>query len=125
MVLNSSVDSNTVAGIQAGTATVMHSQIMGNGTFGIVFDKGLVSGNTIIGNGLIAPGGVRGGVAIGNTGSVTNNVIANNAFGIATTIGGSGVLEGFGSNTFNGNKVDVFGGPATSMKNNACAAGSC
>jgi hypothetical protein len=125
VVVNSIASANTVAGITGGIVTVLHSQIDGNGHFGVLLDKGLVSGNTIVENGLGPFVGVRGGVAIGTSASVTNNIIANNQMGIATTTGGPGVLEGYGANTFNQNKVDVFGGPAVSMKTNACSAGAC
>jgi parallel beta helix pectate lyase-like protein len=134
VVTNSRVVNNTWKGISCPSSqlTVMNTTVSGNGHVGIDVAAGLITGNTITGNG--SSGELaRGGIvfeANGGTVNVTNNLIANNNFsgialrgGLATT----GVL-GYGSNTFAANCCggDVAGGGYSgfiSMKNNANADG--
>jgi hypothetical protein len=128
-VTNSNAGNNTFVGVSGPTSqlTVLNSVISGNGQDGIDIGTGLITGNTIAGNGHSGQL-TRGGVIVfGGVVNLTNNVIADNAvFGTAVGNNASAFTVGFGSNTFAGNTTDVSSaGGFVSMKNNACSGGVC
>ena len=102
---------------------VIDSKVSDNGLDGIEINAGMVTSSSIVGNGNSgnSGSGLRGGIIVGTTASITNNFIAYNAvFGIAGT---QVVIAGVGLNTFFGNTVDVGGAVQFSMKNNVNASG--
>jgi len=122
MVTNSDVSGNASVGIScpSGTLMVIDSKVSDNGLDGIEINAGMVTSSSIVGNGN-SGSGLRGGIIVGTTASITNNFIAYNAvFGIA---GEQPVIAGVGLNTFFGNTVDVGGAVQFSMKNNVNAGG--
>jgi hypothetical protein len=125
-VIFSNVSNNSFDGISGSGSNlnVNHSVISANGQDGIDILNGLVTENTIIGNGFSGTF-TRGGIILfGGTVNITNNMIANSAgFGIG--ILGLGTA-GVGSNTFGGNTTDFTASSRiVSMHNNACAFGVC
>jgi hypothetical protein len=128
IVTNSNV-SNNVFGVfvPAGNLTILNSVVSGNLQDGIDVLSGLISGNSISGNGV---GGtfLRGGILLwGGSVNITNNIVTNNSvFGIALGPPLNTPNAGYGSNTFGGNVADVAGGSGiVSMHNNVCSGGGC
>jgi hypothetical protein len=119
-VSDSTATGNSTAGIySAGNLTVRNSTASNNGLVGIVLNTGLVTGNLIVGNGNAVAGGLRGGVQA-NSAMITNNLIANQTFGVYTgNVVGTGVA--IGMNTFSGTSIIATAGVVT-LGNNVCTA---
>ncbi len=108
---------------------ILNSSIVYNNQAGIRIFSGLISGNMISANGNGTPDPffsiALAGIIAEGTVTITNNTISsNNSFGLfITKVGNTTPLVGFGSNTFNGNGVDVTGTVALSMNNNVSTNG--
>lgn len=118
-VSNSTASGNTSVGIYSGgNLTVTQSTASTNGLAGIVMNNGVVSGSMIFSNGHAVAGGLRGGIQA-NSAMITNNLIANNPFGVYAGSNSLALGIAIGMNTFTGNGI-VGTAPVLSLGNNAC-----
>ena len=119
-IMNCTASGNDV-GINAyGTATIQNNMVSRNRASGINIGSGLISGNTIDGNGY-SGGFSDTNIAFGGGGnvSITNNLISNSlGYGIIVQFQAGSVV--IGSNTIVGNPTAWSSLLVFSMNNNVC-----